>query len=294
MLATIGAIGGALGGLGQAAGGLAGLFGGGGGGTNWESVRIARENAERQYQIQKEFAQSGIQWRVADAKAAGLHPLAAIGAAPASYSPASYVGADTLPGASQDIGRSLAQMGQGIHRAANAASSKEDREAQAYNTTMRIENVRKAGLENQLLETQIEASKLALLRAGTGPGIPTGPSVASTPQGKFEIKPAEVTSSRPGQPHLEAGPAGPGSRHQQIGPAVVNMPSQGTQIDELSSPGWASYQFWNSVVPFFSQSARDRSRPDKSTLPKGANEWMWTPFGYVPSYPEKWGGKYSR
>lgn len=290
-LAALPAIATAVGGAAQAAGGIAGLFGGGGG-TDWNSVRIARENAERQYQIQKEFAQSGIQWRVADAKAAGLHPLAALGAAPASYSPASYVGADRLP-ADRDIGSSLSQMGQGIHRAAHAASSKEDRALESYNSQMRIMNLEKAGLENRLLESQITASQAALLRAGTGPGIPTGPSYSPT-LGKHEMKPAEVTEARPGQPHLEAGPAGPGSRHQQIGPAVVNMPAQGTQIDELSSPGWASYQFWNTVAPFFSQAARDRSRPAASTLPKGYTEWMWTPFGYVPSADPKWGGKYSR
>ena len=42
---------------------------------------------QRNYDMQKEFAQMGIQWRVADAKAAGLHPLAALGAAPAHASP---------------------------------------------------------------------------------------------------------------------------------------------------------------------------------------------------------------
>jgi len=38
-------------------------------------------------QLQKDFAQHGIRWRVEDAKAAGIHPLAAVGAAGASYSP---------------------------------------------------------------------------------------------------------------------------------------------------------------------------------------------------------------
>lgn len=51
--------------------------------ANRTSERMARD----QMRLQREFAQKGIQWRVEDAKAAGLHPLAALGANPANYSP---------------------------------------------------------------------------------------------------------------------------------------------------------------------------------------------------------------
>lgn len=51
--------------------------------TNEANERIAEQNR----QMQREFAQNSIQWKVNDAKAAGLHPLSAIGAQGTSYTP---------------------------------------------------------------------------------------------------------------------------------------------------------------------------------------------------------------
>lgn len=56
---------------------------------------------------QREFAQHGVRWRVADAKAAGVHPLYALGASTPSYSPVHQVGTGA-------IGRSVAQAGEAI------------------------------------------------------------------------------------------------------------------------------------------------------------------------------------
>lgn len=47
----------------------------------------ARQNAEQQVAYQREFAQHGLQWRAADARAAGVHPVYAMGATGASYQP---------------------------------------------------------------------------------------------------------------------------------------------------------------------------------------------------------------
>lgn len=51
--------------------------------TNRANAEIAAQNRA----LQKEFAQNSIQWKVNDAKQAGLHPLAAIGAQGTSYTP---------------------------------------------------------------------------------------------------------------------------------------------------------------------------------------------------------------
>lgn len=45
---------------------------------------------QNNYNAAKEFAQNSIQWKVADAKAAGLHPLAALGTSSSYYTPTSY------------------------------------------------------------------------------------------------------------------------------------------------------------------------------------------------------------
>lgn len=52
---------------------------------NADQLAFGRENM----QMQRDFAQHGVRWKVADAKAAGLHPLAALGANVSSPSPVS-------------------------------------------------------------------------------------------------------------------------------------------------------------------------------------------------------------
>lgn len=283
----LGAIGSFLGGVGQAAGGLAGLFGGGGGNNNQFNLAVMREQA----QLQREFAQNGIQWRVNDAKAAGIHPLYALGGGGATYSPSAVAIGDNR---SSDLGRDLANMGQGLGRAVAATASKEDRADAAYQSQMRIMGLERANLENRLLETQIAASQGALMRAQVGPGLPTGPAVNGLPgHGVYSPKPAEVTTTNPARPGNEAGPQQPGGRYVGMhpggpgGPTVVaSLPSKDMNFEELSTPGTASWQFWNSIMPFISSDARNAARPPSSMLPEGASHWRWTPFGYVAQYPQ--------
>lgn len=98
---------------------------------------------------QREFAQSGIQWKVADARAAGIHPMAALGANTVSYTPMALgdIGADLRAKSGQDLGRAVA-----------AVAPKEDRE----NETIRAANalsLERAGLENELLRSQIARTR---------------------------------------------------------------------------------------------------------------------------------------
>lgn len=53
----------------------------------WFGDDSAEEQGNINYERQKEFAQNSIQWRVNDAKAAGLHPLFALSGGGASFSP---------------------------------------------------------------------------------------------------------------------------------------------------------------------------------------------------------------
>jgi hypothetical protein len=64
-------------------GGALGFFG------SKKSSDATAEAARMNIAHQKEFAQKGIRWKVQDAKEAGLHPLAALGAQTGSFSPVS-------------------------------------------------------------------------------------------------------------------------------------------------------------------------------------------------------------
>lgn len=133
-------------------------------GQNDQAKQMARNR-----KLQKEFAQRGIQWKVADAKAAGLHPLAALGAQ--TMSPSLQVGGSPL-------GESLASMGQDIGRAVAQGTPTAKRNAQFLAATQELQ-LERGALENQLLKAQINK----LNAPGTGPGIrASGPTEVTVPE----------------------------------------------------------------------------------------------------------------
>lgn len=149
---------------------LGGLF------NNNKQEQINQQNIQAQQAInaqnialQKEFAQHGIQWKVDDAKAAGLHPLAALGANTASFSPLS-AGEPAKAGAGPDF----SALGQDLQRAAKALSTEEQRKAAD------AEKERKLDLESKALDNDIKRSTLgsrilSTSRAGgqLGPPMPS-------------------------------------------------------------------------------------------------------------------------
>lgn len=131
--------------------------------------------------MQREFAQSGIQWRVEDAKKAGIHPLAALGAQTHSFSPISM---SQTP--DNSLGQGIAQAGQDLSRAYYATRSPEARTAQVAEG-LKLENMQ---LQNDLLRSQVNRMNSAQV----GPGIPG-----------VETVPNKITASRAGAPSQEAG-----------------------------------------------------------------------------------------
>jgi len=152
--------------------------------------------AKKNIAMQKEFAQQGIRWKVEDAKAAGLHPLAALGAQTTSFSPVSIGG--------NDIGTGLAAAGQDISRGINATRSAGER-VDAYSKTIQDLNIQRMGLENQLLGAQIAK----INQAGTPPAMPSSSDrMLIDGQGNsplVKVEPLEQTAVAPGQPSIEAG-----------------------------------------------------------------------------------------
>lgn len=149
-------LGGIIAGIGGAISGLLGKS------AQSEANRVNQENAMRQEALQKEFAQSGIQWKVADAKAAGIHPLYALGANTVSYSP-NVVGAVPETGLASAVASSSQDISRAIEATRTAGES-----ATAFQKTAQDLSLTKAGLENELLATQI-----AKMRGQLGPAMPS-------------------------------------------------------------------------------------------------------------------------
>lgn len=208
----------ALGAAGSIAGGLlSGMPQGAGKG-------FAREMWDKNYAAQKEFAQNGIRWKVEDAKAAGLHPLAALGSA-SYFSPSGSIGVDQTGGKDYSW---LGDLGQNVGRAIDAKATAEERaKAEAVNDEangLKLENMR---LQNEQLKldmaTQlardVTASQRAVRNTALPPAMPSlrtrsdGAIVGtvmpgqgdSTASSLFTVKPAEIIASDPETPFAEGG-----------------------------------------------------------------------------------------
>lgn len=157
-------------------------------------ANTAEKNAQRNIALQKEFAKSGIQWKVEDAKAAGVHPLYALGAQTNSFSPVSV--------GDQDMG--LSGAGQALGRAVTATASQSSQSK--LGETLQLEHM---GLQNDLLRSQIAASKLATIRQGQSVPMPSAGDRmlidGQSGSGLVDESAMRRQSSAPGSVHQEAG-----------------------------------------------------------------------------------------
>lgn len=214
---------GLFGGLGQLAGGAANLF------RSGPDLSQSQAFAREQLQFQRDAAQMGIRWRVADAQAAGIHPLYAMGAQNFNPSPVPYPVGD----ASADMGASLSNMGQGISRAIQSTQSKEQRESQTASQIIADQQtIERGALQNDLLRIQLAAAQKALTGADQiGPPLPT-----SGRTGVHEMKPNEITTSQPNSPSIAAGPPGPVTTFHRSGTGLQAFPAKGVQgLDDMDA-----------------------------------------------------------
>lgn len=136
---------------------------------NAQQMQLARENMA----LQKEFAQKGIQWRVADAAAAGLSPLVAAGASEPGFSPVS-AGTVVFPQDTsvRDTGlKMMASMGQDLFRSRLNAMSETDR-------VIAVAAGKKAAADADFAESQARMARISLNRMQTAPPNPAVPASA--------------------------------------------------------------------------------------------------------------------
>lgn len=238
----------------------------------------ANQNMWQQYQFQKEFAQNGIRWKVADAQAAGIHPLFALGGSTSTYTPTSYVGGqDNSP-------QYLSNMGQDVSRAISATQTAPERKLSDFDRARQVQELERGGLTNDLLRTQIASAQARLSSTQVGPPLPASTSpVAPAVAGVYEPKPPEVLNPQPSNSGAQAGPTQPSVRWERnMDGSVVPMPT--ANMDDFSSPGYTNWQFQNRILPFF---RGDEVGPPKHMLPPGAVGWRYAfPGRWVPRYAQ--------
>lgn len=242
--------------------------------------------AEKQYQQQKEFAQSGIQWKVQDAEKAGIHPLYALGANTISYSPQSVGGA-----ASSNFDF-LGNAGQNIGRAIDATRSNPGKQ-QALATTLAGIQIEGAQLDNDLKRAQL-ASSMALARQGSTPGLPnagtmpalTGmPGQGDTPQiDGPTLKVQKMASpTDPSNKGVEFGASPEVSLYRTpSGNYSIQIPQTLSEPFEQDWPGFYQWYARNKITPPFTP----------NEYPGTLKKWHWDPwlgeFSRQPRKPAQW------
>jgi len=241
----------------------------------------SEDAGEMNYAAQKEFAQKGLQWKAADARAAGLHPMAVLGSQGASFAPSFQAG--TMPGMDLsglfDDMDSMGPSGQDTTRAQRAVLTDEQREMQAA-------QIRNQQLQNALLEGQLAEQWGKVMGQPSNPPAP-GPSAGRpTPRsgqantGEVRVEPSISEATRKGDLGLAAGQS-PAFRDVQISPQ--------TKWELLNPDLGESFEAYGELLkPFLAMGAHlkrlsDRyPRKNKGGIPRG-----YPGHGGTPNYVKK-------
>lgn len=221
-----------------------------------KQLSFLKGQESRGYAWQKEMATTGIQKRVADAKAAGIHPLAALGASVSYGSPASV---GTAPIAD------MSQMGQDIGRAVAATATNHERKMM----DIQLDN---AQLDNEMKRIEVTNARRSLT-GQVGPGVPD----------QVQNMPAQVTSHASGRRNIEAGSVTSTGFARTPGGGLTPVPSRDVKerIEDQMIPElvWAAQNYMGPML------GSSKNKPPKSELPKGYSDWYWSypDFAWKPS-----------
>lgn len=291
----MGLFGDVAGAVGSVVGGALGLAGSAA--SNANAAAINKFN----YEAQKEFAQNSIRWRVNDAKAAGLHPLAALGAQSSGYTPSATIGDSPDFSFLQDVG-------QNIGRAIDAKRTNRERVEQERKQNLLFnEELKGRQLQNQETQTRIdsmkwdmamEAARNAERSVRTQQQVPAMPSLApdgtlmpgqsnaTSPGDIIDAKPPEVTLNAPGRPNVEAA---------AINELAFSRTGDGGYVPVMSTD--AKNRLEEDVVGTFGWNMRNRAgawfdldsvKPPKSWLPPGATDFSYSfdRGAWYPVFPD--------
>lgn len=248
-----------------------------------DSRRQQEAHSLRQEALQREFAQSGIQWRVEDAKKAGIHPIYALGSSGASYSPVSAnFQADT------SLGSALAQAGQDISGAMQKTQTAGGR-IDAFTSAAQKLQLERGTLENEILKTEL-ASKTARLNQSNGPPMPGSAYLipGQTQSGVIQEQPMQRVT--PGAiPHQEPG-ATTDAGHLRTSGGLFPVPSKDAK--EKIEDNWyqeTAHFIRNNMLPMISPAFNDP--PHK---PDPGKAWVYDPIYGYKQVPDRWLNRFFR
>ncbi|WNK13902.1 MAG: DNA pilot protein [Microvirus sp.] len=222
--------------IGAAIGGAAGLAGG------FLSNASNKSTANTNWEHQKEALQNSVRWRVADAKAAGIHPLYAMGQAPMTVSPMGFedrIGPE-LKNMGQDVGNVVANMKTNQEQ----TNMKMDRWYQEQMNVAQLRNTDALTAKYLSEASRADRERPNISPPGLGVQNEFGADPGTHGQGLVDVKAAEQLTTKKDQPWSSAG-ANPGYQLRYLDKGlpmylpIAEGDSPEETISEMSLPAWA-------------------------------------------------------
>lgn len=245
--------------------------------------RIAKENRQNQdvdwqrnYDMQKEFAQMGVRWKVEDAKAAGLHPLYALGANTVSASPIN-TGSPHVPGDISGGSLSFAPT----DRSQQATASEKERQEKLGNLQVERAELENAKLRSDMIrQNQVGPSfpsdSYPPIIPGQGNSYPSANSLSTARDNGMSVQRLQVTAgegqNRPGK---EAGSINDyGYVRTPTGLSIVPSKDVKERIEDQIVPE-SMWALRNQLLPNIGGGPQP---PDSKRYPLPAGYvWRWSP-----------------
>lgn len=244
--------------------------------------------ADEQIAFQKDYAKQRLQWQVADAKKAGLHPMVAAGLSPTSFSP-------VTPNIQAPDYSWMGDIGQNLDYAATKAKTQDQqKEAYAFMQASNKNTLRGQELDNQLKEMEILSMQSRIANSGTAG--PPAPSLTGIVPNGLNGQPDSLVRPEPMRttPHSETGKE-PGSNPSvgwiqntdgTFSPVMSEAAKERLEDDFIGELLWSGS---NRLMPHLrwitGLGDSKHSEPPRSLLPKGAKRWRYTGWNsYAPDY----------
>lgn len=256
--------------------------------SNEANLAAQREMNAQNIALQKEFAQHGIRWKVEDARAAGIHPIYALGGSTHSFTP---VSANFQSQPLTALPNAMAAAGQDLGRAVNATRTGGER-VDAFTKTAQALQLENMSLQNDVLRTEI-ASKSGRLVQAANPPMPSPGDQWLVPgqaqSGLVKNKIQERIGADPLKPSQEPG-AVTDTGHLRTSGGLFPVPSKDAKEQIEDNLYQETMHFLrNNLLPMISPHFNEPPHPaDKGKV------WVYDPvFGYK-QVPDRFINKFLR
>lgn len=227
----------------------------------------AEKTAAANIAAQQQYAQNAIQWKVEDAKKAGIHPLFGLGASTGSFT--------NIP-TDNSLGSAVSDAGQNINRAVSSFGNQESKALVVANAKLELEGKQ---IDNDIKRTTLAGMMRNVTAPGTAPSLNDrflvdGQNSTAQPNPLVKVSPMKQTASQPGVPHTEPG-ANPAIGYARTKTGWMPIPGQQVKEQIEDSPLEWAWMASNVVAPMF---GANESPPPIPAPPGYA--WGMNPFTF--------------